>query len=552
MRNGYRAYVLRENYPPTGSDIHEPAPTETVDEGQPSSERFDIVILGGGSAAEELCNALAEPRADHLVALRVAVVEEDLVGGICPFRACMPSKALLRSAAVRGLFSEASGIGATTERVELGTRAADYELAIERRDLVVEGRDDTEHAKELQRLGVELVRGTGEIRGPGHLAVTGRDGQSQELRWSTLVIATGSRPGRPDIEGLDTVPTWTSDEALASSELPSTLAILGGGPVGCELAQLYASFLAKACGRAGAEATENTPRKGQAPVVVIEQSPRLISREEPELGEALAAYLVRGGVDVRTGVKVERAEPKGAGATLHLSDGSAVSVARVVIATGRFPATNGLGLERIGIKADASSGALRVDEHCAVIGAKDNRVFAAGDVNGLAPFTHAGKYQGRVIAAVIGGEDRRADHRAIPRCIYTSPPVAAVGMTRIDAEKAGIDAAAATMDLTETARAQSDGLLVGTPRPETANVTGAGSMAAAITGTLVLVADRKRRVVIGASAFGPSADEWISEMTLAIRAAVPLDILTDVVHPFPTYAEALGAGLRDLSRQCTS
>lgn len=497
-------------------------------------ETFDLVVLGGGSAAEELCSALAEDR--EKAPARVAVVERDLVGGECPYRACMPSKAMLRSAAVRRLLADSHRLGASTSPGGTDSNKSAYAAAAKRRDEVAERHDDCEHVAELERAGVELVRGEGRITGPGRLQVNLEDDATRELGWKTLVIATGSRASMPPIEGLESVSPWTSDDALQHDELPESLAILGGGPVGCELAEIYAGFLAE-------QAKEGS--RTHSSVVLIESSDRLVDREEPILGELLAEHLRRLGVEVRTAVEVNRVEKKGKEALLSFSDGTALSVSRVLVTTGREPATAGLGLDSLGVELD-DSGAIRVDEHCRVVGATEQlgeaRVFAAGDVNGIAPFTHAAKYQARVIAAVLMGEEARTDDRAIPRCVYTDPPLAATGLTRAGAEEAGIDVVVAELDLSETARAQSDGLLLG--GDESSEVTGS------VTGRLMLIADRSRSVLVGASAFGPHADEWLSEMTLAIRTEVPLTMLVDVVHPFPTYAEALEPAIRGLLRQC--
>ncbi len=460
--------------------------------------RYDVVILGAGSAGTLLATLLVEQGRS------VALVERRLVGGDCPYLACMPSKSLLRSAAVRRLLSRAGELGASAAPQVPDDGAAAYAAAVARRDEVADHRDDAAYAEEMTKAGVHLLRGHGEITGRGTLAVHGSD--DGELGWGDLVVATGSRPVRPPIEGLDAVPSWTSDEALSSPERPRSLAVLGGGAVGCELAQVYAAF-------------------GSA-VTLIEPEGQLLAGQEPEVSAAVLDVLEADGIDVRLGLRAERAEvgAGGRGARLSLGGGVSVEADRVLLATGREPAVRGLGLERLGIDVDGSG--LEVDDHGRVSGVQ--HVWAAGDVTGVAPYTHAANYQARVIAENLLGGDRRADYRAIPHAVYTIPPAAGVGRTRAQAEEAGIEAVSASMPMKETARASTEG--------EDA-------------GALVLVADRRRRVLIGASGFGGHIDEMIGEATLAIRAEIPLEVLVDVVHAFPTFGEAYEPVLRDLLSQ---
>ena len=489
----------------------------------PASASYDVVVLGGGSAAEELCSALREGEGEGGDRRwRLAVVEERLVGGQCPFYACMPSKAMLRSAGLRSLVATARSFGAVVADCPRDDPEGAYAVAARRRDGVAEGRDDTSHARDLRSLGVEVVRGRGRVSGPGRLLVESAAGEQRELAFERLVVATGSLPALPPVEGLDEVPYWTSDDALSSPERPAAIAILGGGPVGCELAEIYARF--------------------GSSVLLLESSERLLAGEEPELGEALRAHLERLGVAVRPSARLAGVRRGGGGTILDLEGGEQLATDRLVVATGRRPAVDGLGLESLGITPDADTGALKVDERCAVEGRDD--LFAAGDVNGIAPFTHAAKYQARVIASNLLGGARRADHRAIPRCVYTDPPLSTVGLTRAEADRQGLSVAVATMDLGETARADSEGTML------IDEGAGAPVVAAEAGGSLVLVADRRRRVIVGGGAFGPRADEWMNEVALAIRAEVPLGLLTETVHPFPTYAEALGPAYLDLARQC--
>ena len=457
-------------------------------------ETYDVVVLGAGSAGEVVARTVAE------AGRSVALVEALRVGGECPYVACMPSKAVLRSAQARHDAARLSDLGGASATPPLDDPAAAFARAAARRDEISEHRDDGAAAQDLSDAGVTVVRGRGRVVRPGVVDVGGR-----ELAWTDLVVTTGSSPVQHDLEGLDEVPTWTSDEALSSAERPASLLVLGGGAVGCELSQVYARF-------------------GTA-VTLVQAADSLAPKEEPSIADLLTQVLRDDGVDVRLSCEVERCEPSAAGARLHLSDGTRVEVERVLVATGRRPVTDGLGLDVLGVQPD-DEGALAVDTSCRVRG--QEHVWAAGDVTGEAPYTHAANYQARIVAENLLGGRREADYRAMPRAIYTDPAVASVGVTEDQARDDGVDAITATMDLAEVARTSTEG--------------SAG-------GRLVLTADRGRGVLIGAAAIGPHADEWLAEATVAIRGEVPLSVLVDVVHAFPTFGEAFEPPLRELAGQ---
>jgi dihydrolipoamide dehydrogenase len=274
--------------------------------------------------------------------------------------------------------------------------------------------------------------------------------------------------------------------------------------VGCELSQVHARF--------GVQVT------------LVDPGEHLLGKEEPSVAALLAEALRRDGVDVRLGVTAERFAPgPDGGAVAHLSDGSEVAVERVLVATGRTPTTDGLGLDVLGVEPD-DKGALQTDDRCRVQG--QEHVWAAGDVTGEAPYTHTANYQARVVTENLLGRARTADYRAVPRTVYTEPAVASVGMDEATAREQGVDALTAVMDLGEVARTSTEG----TPG-----------------GRLVLTADRAAGVLVGASAIGPRADEWLAEATVAIRARVPLEVLADVVHAFPTFGEAYEPPLQELA-----
>lgn len=451
-------------------------------------EAFDVVVLGAGSAGEDVARALAQ------AGRSVALVEAGRVGGECPYVACMPSKAMLRSAGARHTARDLPGLGATAHPVDLGEPVEAYRVAAARRDEIADHRDDSAAARGLQDAGVVLVRGHGRVDAPGVVTVDGR-----ELGWSDLVVGTGSRATSPPVPGLDGVPTWSSDEALTATERPASLLVVGGGAVGCELAQVHARF--------------------GTHVVLVESADQLLSREEPSIAALLEQVLRDDGVDVRLGTELERAEAADGGALCVLKDGARVQVERVLVATGRAPWTDGLGLELLGVEL-GDKGEVVVDDRCRAA----DGVWAAGDVTGIAPYTHTASYQARVVVANLLGEPRTADYRAIPRAVYTEPTVASVGMDARTAQEKGVSAQTAVMDLGQVARATTEG---------------AGG------GRLVLTA--ADGVLIGAAAIGPHADEWLSEATLAIRARVPLAVLADVVHAFPTFGEAYEPPLRELA-----
>ena len=406
---------------------------------------------------------------------------------------------MLRSAHAREQARHLAELGGAAVPLALDGDQPAFGAAVRRRDDLSHHGDDSRAAASITGRGVTLLRGAGRITGPGQVSVAG-----QEFGYRDLVVATGSSPAIPPIDGLDRVPAWTSDQALTAPQYPASVIIVGAGAVGCELAQAYASF--------------------GVLVTMIEPGDQVASGEDAAVAGQLAAVLRGGGVIVRTGTGIDRVAPGPAGGVrAELDDGSAAEASQLILAAGRAPATAGLGLEAIGV-TPLPSGALSVDEHCRVTG--QEHVWAAGDVTGIAPYTHGANYQARVVTDNLLGGRAAADYRAIPRVIYTEPPVAGVGLTERRARTAGLEVDTATMDLSQLARPATDGTAAG---------------------LLVLVADRARGVLVGASAVGPGADDWITEAGVAIRGEVPLAVLADVVHPFPTFAQAYEVPLRELA-----
>jgi pyruvate/2-oxoglutarate dehydrogenase complex dihydrolipoamide dehydrogenase (E3) component len=435
-----------------------------------------VVVLGGGATAEAFCAAYRALDEDSPMTL----VEKHLIGGECTFYACMPSKTLLR----------APELVAAARRTPGAAEAVDGQLDLERifwwRDQVVDSYDDSGHVEWLEERNIDVARGTGSVMRPGVLDVDG-----EELEYERLVVATGSTPALPPLPGLDEVEYWTNHEATAAKEAPESLVVIGGGPVGCELGQFFA--------RAGSNVT------------ILDPNDRLLPREDAEAVELLEQRFREEGIEIRLGTRADRIDPP---CTLALKDGSTLRAERLLIAAGRIPNSQGIGLEHHGVKF-GMRGAVVVDDR---LQAAPN-VWALGDVNGVALLTHVGKYQARVAAVNVAGGEARADYRAIPAVTFTDPQIASVGTREGDglvSTKRRLPSRATTYER---------------PRPE---------------GFLKLFADRERRVLVGAAAAGPEVGEWLQQLTLAIRAEVPIDVIRDTIQPYPTFSEAVTFAARDL------
>jgi pyruvate/2-oxoglutarate dehydrogenase complex dihydrolipoamide dehydrogenase (E3) component len=440
---------------------------------------FDFVIIGAGASGEAAAHYARARGAS------VAIIDRDLFGGSCPFWACMPSKTLLHAAEVRAHGGEYPWPKASDRR--------DYMIDREKRDYP----DDSSHVKGLEGAGAIVVRGTAKLVGPRRVDVT-HDSKTHMLAAKNVIIAVGSVGKVPQIDGLAQAGYWTNVEATSTRTLPRSIAVLGAGPSGVEIAQYFARFDVR--------------------TAIV--APRQVNpTDHPRSSELIAETLRRSGVDVRTGVRAQRVRPKagpGGEHVIDLSDGSTVSTEVIQLSVGRTsaPALQTLGLDTIGVAYNGAD-TLTVGDDLRVAA----NVYAIGDAVGHELSTHLGHYEGEIAVRVALGDDVRADFTAIPRVVYTDPETAAVGLRLDQAQERGIDAFEESIDLARTSK---------------------GYIVEADMGHVTIVVDRRNKIVVGAFIGGVGAGEAIHQAVLAVKLRVPLDTLAQTVNAFPTTARELG------------
>jgi pyruvate/2-oxoglutarate dehydrogenase complex dihydrolipoamide dehydrogenase (E3) component len=451
------------------------------------SDSYDVIVLGAGSTGTNV----AWYARDN--GLSVAVVERELVGGECSYWACMPSKALLGPthalAAARRLPGAAEAVG-----------DVDVDAVLARRDQFISHLDDASQVQWMEGIDAVLVRGEGRLTGERSVAVTGSDGSVRHLTAQrAVVVATGTRASAPLVEGLEAIRTWDNRDVTTAKDIPERLLVLGGGVVGCEMAQAYR-------------------RLGAREVTVVQRGPRILAANEPWVSELLADAPTAEGITVLTGRTAAHASRDGADGpvTLRLDDGTELVGDELLLAVGRTFNTDDLGLEAVGLEP---GGPLKVDDQLRVAGVAGGWLYAAGDVNGRALLTHQGKYQARLAGDLVAGRDRSAwaDHAAVPQVMFTDPEVAAVGRTEQQARDAGLN--------------------VKTVSYEIGSVAGGALLGNDVRGRAQLVIDESERVVVGATFVGPNVGEMLHAATIAIVGKVPIDTLWHAVPAFPTVSE---------------
>jgi pyruvate/2-oxoglutarate dehydrogenase complex dihydrolipoamide dehydrogenase (E3) component len=453
---------------------------------------YDVLVIGGGAAGENAADLASR------AGLRVGLIEHELVGGECTFWACMPSKALLRPGEALEALLRTPGARAA------GAGQIDLDEALDRRDLLAANWDDAGQVEWLESAGVDLIRGHGRLAGERKIDVIDPDGNRTSYQVSkAVVVATGSSAALPPIDGLNDARVWSSRDATTAAKVPRRLLVIGGGAVGVELAQAWKWL-------------------GAEEVTIVELFDHILSQEERFAGDELKKALTRMGVTVHTSAETKHLHRQDSDgpvvANVELSDGKEIEVEvdEVLVATGRQPNTSDLGLETIGLEPGAS---IEVDDNLVARGVPGEWLYAVGDVNGRSLLTHTGKYQARIAGARIAGVDTTAwgDARATPRVVFTSPEVAAVGLTEARATEAGIEVRTVSHDIGKTAAA--------------------GTLGRGYRGTCKLVIDAEREIIVGATFVGPRVGEMLHAATVAIVGEVPLVTLWHAVPSFPTLSE---------------
>ncbi|MFB4310744.1 dihydrolipoyl dehydrogenase family protein [Actinomadura sp. GTD37] len=449
------------------------------------TDEVDVVVIGTGPGGEDAAGRLAE------AGLSVVAVESRLVGGECPYYACVPTKMMVRAA---GLLEEARRVpgmaGGATVRPDWTPVAARI------RDEATDSWDDKVAADRLTGKGARLVRGEGRITAPDEVTVNGQVFRARR----GILLNTGTSPAAPPVDGLADTPFWTNREAVQAAEAPESLLVLGGGVVGAEMAQVF-------------------PRFGTR-VTIVEAADRLLVNEEPETSALIQDVFEREGIGVRTGVDVTAVSHDGVEFTMRLGD-EAVSAERLLVATGRRPNLRGLGLEHVGL--DEKARQIQVDGH---MRAADG-VWAIGDITGMGAFTHVSMYQAAIaVRDILGEEGSPAAYRAVPRVTFTDPEIASVGLTEAQAREQNLSVRTGMAKIPESARGW---------------IHKAGN-----DGFIKLVENAEWGTLAGATAVGPSGGEVLGFLAVAVHTETPTAVLRDMIYAYPTFHRAIEAALADL------
>lgn len=451
------------------------------------ADEFDVIVIGAGPPGENAAGRSADR------GFSVAIVEERLAGGECTFYGCIPSKTLIRPGDVLAASRRVPGAA------EAVTGTVDVEAAFAQRDYMTNNWDDAGDLKWFDSKDITFVRGHGRLAGSKSVEVETPEGIRRLEARKAVVVACGSVPLFPPIQGLEDANPWDNRDATAVKELPRSLLVLGGGAIGAELAQAF-------------------KRLGTEEVTVVEGADRLLAREEPFAGDEVRAAFEAEGITVVTGALMNKVRREGAdgAVTGTLEDGREVTAEEILVAVGRRANTTDVGFETVGLEPGKY---LSVDERLRAIGVDGDWLYGVGDVTGLALFTHMGKYQGRLVGDIIAGLDVRdiGDRMAIPRVTFTDPQVAAVGLTEAQARERGLKFRVISYD--------------------TGGVAGAYTRGNGIHGTSQIIVDEDRRVIVGATFTGPDVQEIVHAATIAVVAEVPLDTLWHAVPSFPTVSE---------------
>jgi len=442
-----------------------------------ANDSVDVIVLGMGVGGEAVAAAAAE------AGLQVIGIDERLVGGECAYWGCIPTKIIVRGA---NLLAEARRGGFNIEPEE----RPEWDSVRQRVRAATADWDDTEAVRRFEGKGGRFVRGAGRLTANDTVEVDGKSYRATRA----VVIASGTSPVVPDIPGLDDVPFWTNRDAVETPSLPESIVVLGGGTIGVEFAQAWQ--------RLGTQVT------------VIETGDCVLSREEPEASTLIAEVLRSEGIDVRTGVTVERVEGDEDGVVIHLSNGLVVRAAELMIATGRSASLRDLGVAHAGLDEEAKS--IEVDEHLRAAPG----IWAVGDVTGKGAFTHIATYQADIAAAdILGRPTPPASYHAVPRVTFTDPEVGAVGMTEKEAKDIGRNVQCATTDIAKSSR----GFVHGDDN----------------RGLIKLVVDADTHTLIGATSVGPMGGEVLSVLTLAVHARITTDVLREMIYAYPTFHRAI-------------